>query len=104
MKLNRQTAVLVLGALLIVFTLTGCGRDSDQADTQPTLKKIEYTNLSDNVSRQLLENLLSSADVSENRIQGFFSRVEQFNDSVKAGWLTDGFEEADPLDTKYDPY
>ena len=104
MKLNRQTAVLVLGALLIVFTLTGCGRDSDQADTQPTLKKIEYTNLSDNVSRQLLENLLSSADVSENRIQGFFSRVEQFNDSVKVGWLTDGFEEADPLDTKYDPY
>ena len=104
MKLNRQTAVLVLGALLIVFTLTGCGRDSDQADTQPTLKKIEYTNLSDNVSRQLLENLLSSADVSENRVQGFFSRVEQFNDSVKVGWLTDGFEEADPLDTKYDPY
>ena len=104
MKLNRQTAVLVLGTLLIVFALTGCGKDSDQTDQQPALKKFEYTNLNDSVSQQLLKDLLSGAEVSENRIQGFFSRVDQFNESVKADWLTDGFEEADPLDMKYDPY
>ena len=104
MKLNRQTAAPVLCALLIVSVLAGCGRSGDQTDQRPELKKIEYTNLNDSATRQLLENLLSGAGVSEKRVQGFFSRVEQFNGSVDAGWLTDGFEEAEPLDTKYDPY
>ena len=37
-------------------------------------------------------------------IQGFFHRVNRFNDSVKQEWLTNGFEEAELLYTKYDPY
>ena len=30
--------------------------------------------------------------------------MDRFNDSVKQEWLTDGFEEAELLYTKYDPY
>ena len=40
----------------------------------------------------------------DGRIQSFFRRVDRFNDSVKQEWLTDGFEEAELLYTKYDPY
>lgn len=42
--------------------------------------------------------------MSGNRIQGFFNRVDSFNESVREEWLTAGFEKAKPLDTKYDPY
>lgn len=51
-----------------------------------------------------MQELLSDAGVSDGRIQGFFRRVDHFNDSVKQEWLTDGFEEAGTLYTKYDPY
>ncbi|RHP97702.1 DUF4300 family protein [Firmicutes bacterium AM59-13] len=60
--------------------------------------------MNDRASRELLQELLSDAGVSDGRIQGFFCRVGHFNDSVKQEWLTDGFEEAGLLYTKYDPY
>ena len=41
----------------------------------PVLGKIEYTNLNDSGSRELLQGLLSDAGVSDGRIQGFFRRV-----------------------------
>lgn len=51
-----------------------------------------------------MQGLLSGAGVSDGRIQSFFRRVDRFHDSVKQEWLTDGFEEAELLYTKYDPY
>ena len=51
-----------------------------------------------------MQELLSDAGVSDGRIQSFSRRVDRFNDSVKQEWLTDGFEEAELLYTKYDPY
>ena len=51
-----------------------------------------------------MQELLSDTGVSDGRIQSFFRRVDRFNDSVKQEWLTDGFEEAELLYTKYDPY
>lgn len=42
--------------------------------------------------------------MSEDRIQGFFNRVDSFNESMREEWLTAGFEQAKLLDTKYDPY
>ena len=68
------------------------------------MDKIEYTNLNDSVSQKLLEDMLSGAGVSGNRIQGFFNRVDSFNESVREEWLTAGLKKAKPLDTKYDPY
>ena len=100
MKLNQQITALVLCTLLGVSIFAGCG----VAEQRPALDRLEYTNLNDRASRELLQELLSDAGVSDGRIQGFFCRVDHFNDSVKQEWLTDGFEEAGLLYTKYDPY
>ena len=103
MKSFRQT-ILAICVILIASAFAGCGADTDLPDKRPALEKIEYTNLNDSGSRELLQELLSDAGVSYGRIQGFFRRVDHFNDSVKQEWLTDGFEEAGMLYTKYDPY
>lgn len=97
---SRRDSILILCIVLIAAVLAGCGA----AEQRPALEKIEYTNLNDSGSRELLQELLSDAGVSDGRIQGFFRRVDHFNDSVKQEWLTDGFEEAELLYTKYDPY
>lgn len=103
MKSFRQI-MLAICAILIASAFAGCGADTDSPDERPALDKIEYTNLNDSVSQKLLEDMLSGAGVSGNRIQGFFNRVDSFNESVREEWLTAGFVKAKPLDTKYDPY
>ena len=102
MKSFRQI-MLAICVILIASAFAGCGADTDSPDERPALDKIEYTNLNDSVSQKLLEDMLSGAGVSENRIQGFFNRVDSFNESMREEWLTAGFEKAKPLDTKYDP-
>ena len=103
MKSFRQILPAIC-VILIASAFTGCGADADSPDKRPALEKIEYTNLNDSVSRKLLEDILSSAGVSGSRIQGFFNRVDSFNESMRGEWLTTGFEEAELLYTKYDPY
>ena len=97
---SRWKITFIICVVLIAAVLAGCGA----AEQRPALEKMEYTNLNDSGSRELLQELLSDAGVSDGRIQGFFRRVDHFNDSVKQEWLTDGFEEAELLYTKYDPY
>ena len=99
-----QQILPAICVILIASAFAGCGADADSPDKRPALEKIEYTNLNDSGSRELLQELLSDAGVSDGRIQGFFRRVDHFNGSVKQEWLTDGFEEAELLYTKYDPY
>ena len=103
MKSFRQT-MLAICVILIASAFAGCGADADSPDKRPALEKIAYTNLNDSVSRKLLEDMLSGAGVSGSRIQGFFNRVDSFNESMREEWLTTGFEEAELLYTKYDPY
>ena len=103
MKSFRQILPAIC-VILIASAFTGCGADTDSPDKRPALEKIAYTNLNDSVSRKLLEDMLSGAGVSGNRIQGFFNRVDSFNESMRGEWLTTGFEEAELLYTKYDPY
>ena len=103
MKSFRQILPAIC-VILIASAFTGCGADADSPDKRPALEKIEYTNLNDSVSRKLLEDILSGAGVSGSRIQGFFNRVDSFNESMREEWLTTGFEEAELLYTKYDPY
>ena len=83
--------------ILIAFAFAGCGTNNALTERRPALAKIEYSNINDDDSRQLLRKLLSDAAVSEDRIQGFFSRVDSFNENVREAWLTTGFEEAKPL-------
>ena len=58
--------------------------------------------------RQRIKGTFEGAALRHRRVRwaysGFFRRVDHFNDSVKQEWLTDGFEEAELLYTKYDPY
>ena len=103
MKSFRQILPAIC-VILIASAFAGCGADTDLPDKRPALEKIAYTNLNDSVSRKLLEDMLSGAGVSGNRIQGFFNRVDSFNESMREEWLTTGFEEAELLYTKYDPY
>ena len=103
MKSFRQILPAIC-VILIASAFTGCGADADSPDKRPALEKIEYPNLNDSVSRKLLEDILSGAGVSGSRIQGFFNRVDSFNESMREEWLTTGFEEAELLYTKYDPY
>ena len=103
MKSFRQILPAIC-VILIASAFAGCGADADSPDKRPALEKIAYTNLNDSVSRKLLGDMLSGAGVSGNRIQGFFNRVDSFNESMREEWLTTGFEEAEPLYTKYDPY
>ena len=103
MKSFRQILPAIC-VILIASAFAGCGADTDSPDERPALDKIEYTNLNDSVSQKLLEDMLSGAGVSGNRIQGFFNRVDSFNESMREEWLTTGFEEAELLYTKYDPY
>ena len=103
MKSFRQILPAIC-VILIASAFAGCGADADSPDKRPALEKIAYTNLNDSVSRKLLEDMLSGAGVSGSRIQGFFNRVDSFNESMREEWLTTGFEEAELLYTKYDPY
>ena len=97
---SRRDSILVLCIVLIAAILAGCGA----AEQRPALDRIEYTNLNDSGARELLKELLSEIGVSDERVQGFFRRVDHFHDSVKQEWLTDGFEKAELLYTKYDTY
>ena len=103
-KIQQRDAALLLCVALIVSALAGCGGKDGPAEQRPAADTVEYTKLNDSASRQLLERLLSDAGVSEERMEDFFSRVDRFNDSVSAEWLTQGFETAGMTETKYDPY
>ena len=93
-KIQQRGAALLLCVALIVSALAGCGGKDGPAEQRPAAGTVEYTNLNDSASRQLLERLLSDAGVSEERMEDFFSHVDRFNDSVSAEWLTQGFETA----------
>mgnify|MGYP004670035379 CR=1 FL=1 len=104
MNLKKHPLSLLLAVGLSLTCLAGCGGQTKPDTAQPPQEIIEYSNLTDADSRQLLSELLENADINETRICGLFDRVDQFNASVKSDWLTNGFESAAPTDTKYDPY
>ena len=104
MNRNKHLLAILAAVSFILATLTGCGGKTEPDVPQPTPEPVEYANLMDEESRDLLSRLLENAGVDEPRIRGLFDRVDQFNSSVKSEWLTNGFERAAPTDTKYDPY
>ena len=97
-------ALCAASILVISAALSGCLAQTPPAPTQPPLKTVEYSNLTDQASRDLLTELLAENGIEDQRSKALLDRVEQFNTSVKGEWLTDGFESAAPTDTKYDPY
>lgn len=95
-----QTFFVCTAALFCGAFLAGCSNPP----SLPVLQPIEYSNLADADTQNLLSDLLQNAGVSDLRIQTFFEHVQKFNSAVDPAWLTTGFETAKPLDLKYDPY
>ena len=60
-KIQQRGAALLLCVALIVSALAGCGGKDGPAEQRPAADTVEYTNLNDSASRQLLERLLSDA-------------------------------------------
>ena len=104
MKRRKRTAIFILYVIVIFTVAAGCGKQEESTTKQPAIETVEYSNLADDDSRKQLLQLLADAGIEGSRITALMNRVEQFNDSVKSEWLTDGFESAAPTDTKYDPY
>lgn len=61
MKIQQRGAALLLCVALIVSALAGCGGKDGLAEQRPAADTVEYTNLNDSASRQLLERPLSDA-------------------------------------------
>ena len=94
--------LIIISALVMLAQYDGDAPAGD--NTQPALKAVEYSNLTDKDSQDLLSELLTDSRISKKRQQALLDRVDKFNSSVKSEWLTDGFERAAPTYTKYDPY
>ena len=108
MKDFKKTILFSISSLIVISTLVmfmhynGNAPAGDNA--QPALETVEYSNLTDKDSQDLLSKLLTDSGIGEKRQQALFDRVNKFNSSVKSEWLTSGFESAAPTYTKYDPY
>lgn len=98
--MKSRTFLACTAALFCGAFLAGCSK----SPSLPVLQQIEYSNLADVDTQNLLSDLLQNAGVSELRTQTFFEHVQKFNNAVDPAWLTTGFETAKPLDLKYDPY
>lgn len=104
MKKTKMMKRCALALLLAALVLSGCGKRGEPDAPEQAAQTVEYSNISDASSRELLAKLFSDAGIAPERTDKFFACLDQFNGSVKAKWLTDGFEEALPTETKYDPY
>ena len=102
MMTGRRRCALAL--LLAALVLSGCGKKDAPDAPEQTAQTAAYSNLSDEASKELLSELFVDAGIAAERADKFFACLDQFNSSVKAEWLTDGFETAAPTETKYDPY
>ncbi len=107
---NFKTILFSISSLIVISTLVmfaqynGNEHAGAGDDVQPALETVEYSNLTDKDSQDLLSKLLTDSGIGEKRQQALFDRINKFNSSVKSEWLTSGFESAAPTYTKYDPY
>lgn len=108
MKYFKKTILFSISSLIVISTLVMFaqynGNEPAGDNAQPALETVEYSNLTDKDSQELLSKLLTDSGIGEKRQQALFDRVNKFNSSVKSEWLTSGFESAAPTYTKYDPY
>ena len=87
MMTGRRRCALAL--LLAALVLSGCGK-KDAPDAPDKLEQtVEYTNLRDEASKELLAGLFTDAGIAAERADKFFACLDQFNGSVKAEWLTE---------------
>lgn len=96
----KRILCLCIYLCCLTFVLSGCGKPVEEHSSGT----VEYSNLTDEATRGELAQLMSEAGISEERQKVFFDHVEQFNGAVSHDGLTQGFEQADFTETRYDPY
>jgi len=100
--------IFLIWTVLLLFVVAGTSCQNhdtrNKIKEQEPLKTIEYSNLTDQETRSMLAERLHKAGLSEENLARFFCHVDLFNQSVDSSSLTTGFERADVLSVKYDPY
>lgn len=113
MKLNKFKKALTLLAITAILGLSGCGADTEATpqeeetggETQAaSSEKIVFSNLTDDASRNLLEELFESAGLEEGRRQVFWKEVDAYNEIAGEDNLHVGMESGNIFEPKYDPY
>lgn len=90
---SRWKITFIICVVIIAAVLAGCGA----AEQRPALEKIEYTNLNDSGSRELLKELLSDAGVPDRRIQSFSRRAAEKTGGTGLPPRQAGFAPTNPL-------
>lgn len=108
-----KTTAKILTLALITLMLTSCADKktnniitsaSSKTETKKEMTNVTYSNITDQDTIKLTENILKNAGVDENSRKSFINEVDKFNKSVDRKYLTDGFEMEQSIYTKYDPY
>lgn len=102
--MNKKITAFLLAMMML--TLSACNNGNsdtkkDMAKEPEYLKKIEYSNLSDEKSQKELQSLMTAAGISADRQNHFFENVNEFNATVNKKHLTQGFEIIDLGTIKY---
>jgi hypothetical protein len=96
-KLFIKTISLMMAAIIILSAFAGC--DKSEANS-----KIMYSNLASQQVLNKLTEMMTYADISDNRQNILLEHIKQFNSIVSPDSLAAEFEEYNPEKAKYDPY
>lgn len=89
-------------AFLFLITFTGCSNQKDNI-TEEITEELTYSNLADEASQNEVRGVMSSAGISKEMIDIFFSDVDLFNQIIeKKDLTTAGFMTIDSLLPEYD--
>ena len=102
---------LAAAALCVALAAAGCGKQNSAPVTETTLPQkaqtsveIEYSNLAEPETQQELGQLMTLAGIQPGQQENLFRHVDQINDLLAPGEITEGYEKGDSLFPKYDPY
>lgn len=96
-KLFIKMISLIMTAIIILSAFAGC--DKSEAN-----RKIMYSNLASQQVLDKLTEMMTYADISDNRQNVLIEHIKQFNSIVSPDSLAAEFEEYNPEKAKYDPY
>ena len=96
-KLFIKMISLIMTAIIILSAFAGC--DKSEANS-----KIMYSNLASQQVLNKLTEMMTYADISDNRQNILLEHIKQFNSIVSPDSLAAEFEEYNPEKAKYNPY